>query len=321
MMIRCFKFLLYVLVATGIMSACNDFFEENIEGQTVYLLAPADSLHTVQYENTFWWEHIEDADKYQLQIFSPSYDFMEVFVLDTNLSINKFTYTLYPGTFEWRVRAYNSSSSTDYFSRVLIIDSTETIYVSLRAPVDNFITNDSTTEFKWAESTNTDYFTFELYIDEELYVIYTTPDKSVTLPDESLDLPLLSDGNYTWRVKAQSSTSSGVSAIRSLIIDRTSPEAPTLIYPENNETVTELKVSWLRAEDTGSTIKDSVYIYKDTSLNINLYSSYYTSDTTYKIDEAPDADYFWKVISIDAAGNYSDNNGIRRFTLKNDTAK
>ncbi len=116
--------LLIAILSIGGFTSCSTWQEKQIDEETVEVFLPRDSLRTDIATQLFYWYHVEGAEKYELQIVSPSFDRIDRLVLDTNVSDNKFEFTLQPGTYEWSIRAYNFSSSTGYTVYGLYIDST-----------------------------------------------------------------------------------------------------------------------------------------------------------------------------------------------------
>jgi hypothetical protein len=113
-----------LLAITGFifLTRCNDIFETDLEFKSVTLLGPADSLHSNLGTFTFWWDEVDGALMYNLQIVSPSFEKVGNLVIDTIVSTNKFTFPLTPGTYEWRLCALNSSSSTHFKTYTLFVD-------------------------------------------------------------------------------------------------------------------------------------------------------------------------------------------------------
>jgi len=104
---------------------CDDIFEADLSGEVVVIIAPKDELQTEIQSNTFWWDTVEGAEGYNLQIVSPSFDDILRLELDTSIAINQFLYTLEPGDYQWRVCAFNYTSETAYLMHTLtIIDTT-----------------------------------------------------------------------------------------------------------------------------------------------------------------------------------------------------
>jgi hypothetical protein len=133
---------------------CSDVFETNIEKSTINVLAPPDNIHSTLVTQTFWWDNVSGASKYNLQIVSPRFDYIERFVLDTNITTDKFQITLNPGVYEWRICGFNSGYATPYSIRTLFIDSTVDLtlqQVILVSPASNKATNESHIKFKWGK--------------------------------------------------------------------------------------------------------------------------------------------------------------------------
>ena len=112
-------FFMLVLIA-----GCKTFFEEDISNQSVKLLSPSSRTGTEIASQTFWWEKVEGASDYRLQIVTPSFELTETLILDTLIPEDKFLVTLYPSKYEWRVRAENSAWQTQWTKDQLQIYST-----------------------------------------------------------------------------------------------------------------------------------------------------------------------------------------------------
>jgi hypothetical protein len=85
--------------------ACRkDFIVENIESKTLTINAPADNLATTVNVVTFWWEPLDVAEKYNLQVVKPNFQSVASLVADTNVTGTKLNLTLQPGTYQWRIK-------------------------------------------------------------------------------------------------------------------------------------------------------------------------------------------------------------------------
>ena len=100
---------------------CRDVFEKDISEKEVVLVAPADSVETTRATLTFAWEERDGATGYRLVVVSPSFDRIELYVLDTLVEGNQYAYTLEPGRYEWGVRPENSAYEGIYRWRVLTV--------------------------------------------------------------------------------------------------------------------------------------------------------------------------------------------------------
>lgn len=296
-----------------LLIACEDIVDPNMANKSVTLLAPPDNFLTTVSTHTLWWEEVEDATGYNLQIVSPSFDYIERLFLDTNITSNKYDYTFLPGEYAWRVSAYNYSTATSYVVHSIIIDSTPDIsqqIIQLKSPQDKDTTNITTLLFNWEPLYNADDYNFQLYFEGDKVFTYTTEYDTIT---RSLTN---GDGNYKWEVRGQNAFSNTAYSNRTIYIDTTSPNKPSLIIPDINAILPDTIISfeWDRGVVTGSSIKDSLYIATDISMN-NLIRDLYLSDTKYEDSLGP-GDYYWQVRSIDKAGNKSGYSFIRKFTIE-----
>ncbi len=104
-----------------ILSGCVDMFEPDISTSNVILLSPYNGMESDTSSISFWWDTVEFATEYQLQIVSPDLSMIEKLCLDTFLIDNQLVYNLEPGDYEWRVRARNASSETNYVTAAFTV--------------------------------------------------------------------------------------------------------------------------------------------------------------------------------------------------------
>jgi hypothetical protein len=313
---------LYILVIFFIcivyLAGCSAIFETNIEDKRVVLIAPADSLRTNIATHTFWWNYVDGADKYNLEIVSPGFGDIERLILDTNTTGNKFSYTLIPGTYEWGVSAFNSGYNTQYTVNSLFIDSTTDLsaqQIILISPEQNLASANKLQKFKWLRIYSASAYHFEIkknnWSGELVAMPVETTADTITI--------LLSEGIYSWGVKAMNSISSSPYTVREFIIDLSSPLKPILELPVKGDTLhsTPVHLTWSRPDISGSTISDSVYIASDSAqFSTNITKSYKTNNTWYDVDPGENGVFFWRIRSIDAAGNKSEPSEIRKFNLE-----
>lgn len=302
--------LLYILIAGMVISSCTkDFVEPDLSKVTVSLLAPADGYETTTLTHVFWWDKVKDVSTYNLQIVSPGFSGIQKLMLDTNLTTNKFTFSLPPGMFEWRVKAYNSSSEGPYSVFSLIIDSTADLSgqtVVLNSPANNLLTNETTNTFQWDTLYSADEYRFQVINSSNQTII------DVTLTKDSATYTL-NEGTYTWQVRAQNSTSNSLYSSRTITVDTTAPVVSVQTFPANNDTVNGTdSLAWSRAT---TAIGDSLFIYPDSLMSTSSFMGY-TTNTYYKFTGTINNDYFWRLKSVDAAGNWSPKGTLRKFWVK-----
>ena len=312
-----FAWLLLFLVPLA-LSSCEDIGERDLTDRKVTLLAPQDNSMTSVLANTFLWEELEGALEYQLQIATPSFDSIEILVLDSTVASRQFTFQLSPRKYEWRVRARNGSSETAYVTRSLtVLESNDLTnqQLILISPAANLVTNQSDLTFNWFHIPSATQYSY----------LIKSPDFNGSLvlpenlsPDSSLALTGLAEGIYAWGVRAENTLSNTLYSTRTLSIDFTSPGTPVLSQPANNATVgtDQLTFNWTRPADTGAnptTITDSLYVHTDTAGA--PFRQYGTTNTTVQ-DSFPADQYWWRVGSQDAAGNTSAFSNWRSFTAQ-----
>jgi len=110
--------LAFIMIALG---SCEELTQADLTNKQVNIFSPVDNLVTTSTTNTFAWDPVAGAAKYQLQIVSPKFDSVVRFVIDSSFTNSVFTYTLTPGIYQWRVRATNAGSQTNYFTRKITI--------------------------------------------------------------------------------------------------------------------------------------------------------------------------------------------------------
>lgn len=296
---------------------CKEFIEPSIAKKNIVPLSPANGIESSKYSQTFWWEEVEDALKYRLQVATPNFDRPERLMLDTLIERNKFNYTLDPGQYEWRVRAENGSSYTAYGKASFVIypTSIKIQQVQLESPSNNTLTNQASTLFKWMKLFGADKY--RLQIDTNNFADETVLFVDKTVPNFELLIPLTKDKLYQWRVKAKNDTAeSKWSAVYNLTLDRVPPTAVLLNSPSNNEVVDHpVKLSWTVA---ATAKKYFLYVYG--SNGTTLYSGKFPLTLTtnsYTFSEGIKGEkVFWEVSAVDEAGNVGTRSEKRSFTIQ-----
>lgn len=296
-----------------LMAGCEDVLETNISSQQVVLLSPPDSLvSTLTYQN-FWWQELAGADNYNLQIVSPSFTYIKQLITDTTLYSTKFSYSLLPGIYEWRVKAVNFGYETPYTINRLIIDSTPDIshqIIRLIVPPDRDTTNQAVFLFDWEGIYNADNYNFQLFYQDTQVI------SQVLVADSATHSLVEGDGSYTWKVRGQNATSNTPYSSRSIYLDTEAPGTPQLITPVANASLpdTIITFSWNRPSQSGSSVRDSLIIARDSLFNQPMISVF-VPNTTYQVSLGKGT-FFWRVRSIDKAGNRSEFTPARKLIIK-----
>ena len=296
--------------------SCSKWQETQVDKDVIEVFIPRDSLVTDIVSQLFYWYPVNGVEKYELQIASPSFNQINQLVLDTNLSGTQFEFTLKPGSYEWSIRGYNHSSSTDYTTYRLYIDSTLNLTsqtILLTSPKDHDTSNQLAQHFNWQALYNAENYLFELYQPKQTgQLVYTmvTTDNFIyyNLPDE---------GSFEWRVRGQNSNSLSNFSTRQLFTDTTAPNIPSLLIPASNAILNAGDVSfeWSKSNGIGSSTFDTLYVALDSTLS-SLKDKKHASYGEATIDTLASGVYYWGVRSFDIAGNKSKMSAIRKFTLQ-----
>lgn len=302
-----------VLLSTG----CKEFIEPSIENKKVILLAPSNATESSQYSQTFWWDYVENALQYRLQVVSHDFNNASRLILDTVVTDNKFTYTLDPANYEWRVSAENGSSATPFTKATFVIRPTsiEEQQVQLQLPANNSLTNQSNTIFRWLRLFGAD--TYHLQIDTNNFEDETTLFFDRTTPNLEFIVTLSKDKIYRWRVKGANATvESKWSAIQNVTLDKVPPGRVFLTSPTNNQLVA--KNVTLRWEALPDAKRYQLYVFK--SDGSSLYSNTFpimVTGVTYSFNEASTGEQvFWQVRALDEAGNPGALSEVRSFSIQ-----
>lgn len=303
------KYLLILLILC--FASCEEILlVPDISKEDVVLVSPGNNVTLSSSGVTLSWNLVENADKYQLQIATPSFDAPLQIVVDTIITKNSYTQQLNIGKYEWRIKAVNSGYETAYATRsfeILNNDDFQNNTVVLLTPSNNIITKTALQKLSW-----------DAIIGATSYQLQILDESSTLVKEQNTDAKLLNftfdDGKYTWKVRASNGTAQTLYTTRSILVDTKAPNTPTLSIPANASTATILDINfqWNRAPIAGSAEKDSIYVYTESALtNLNfkdkgnsLYSKTMVKGT-----------YYWFVKSFDEAGNQSARSTVFNFTI------
>ncbi len=226
----------------------------DISSRTVKLNAPANQLVSSNGEINFWWDAMADADEYELQIATPSFaeDQIISLVYEGKLAETKTSVNLDNGSYEWRVKATNATSSTDWSARQFKVQSNSGVDISakvvkLNAPANMLVSESASINLWWDEVIDADQYELQIAtpsFDEDKIVSLV---RSEVLSDNRLTVNL-DDGNYEWRVRALNSSSFTGWSLRSVKISTDpmtdiSSSAVVLRAPANDLTTSNHQIS------------------------------------------------------------------------------
>lgn len=289
------------------VASCDEIIDEDISDKELEIVAPVDLLQTTKTTLTFWWEELDEASLYQLQIVSPNFENVLSNPLDTNISGTKYVLTLNPGQYQWRVRAKNSASVTDWIVRSFEIQDVPDLSdqeVSLKSPKEQDVFGVSKIKFQWYKLPNaTDYALIVKRDSWEGSLVFPMAFTVYDTLTKSLD-----DGKYVWGVRAFNDDSQSKILNNTFFVDLTPPEKPILVEPTNNTVVTSVPVSlkWDYSAVDLTPVYDSIYIATESSFLSNKIIVRDKSTTkAFSFSTSAKGNFYWRVKTIDKAGNRS----------------
>ncbi len=313
------KKIIFIGVLILLFACQKDFIVKDITGKTLVVNAPANNTVTPINAVTFWWEELDGAEKYNIQVVKPNFTAIQQLIADTNVTGNKLTLSLSPGIYQWRIKATNNGGSTAYQVFNLKIDSTSDLSTQLvvsTAPSSGIVTASKTFTFSWNSLYAADKYNIQV-LNGAAVVIDTVTANTTYIRTISTT----TTGNFTWKVKALNNTSvSQYNAPRTFKIDLTKPGMPTGLAHTNGSfpphpTDT---LKWIRFATSTDISFDSLFIYTDVGLAA-IFTSTFVPDKKIKIgDLVPTltpAAYWWRVKSVDSVGNSSVFSATTAFTL------
>ena len=115
----------YSIIAlfVALLFSCEEIIEvEDISEDTLIVLAPTNDATITNGSINFSWEPVTFADRYQLQIAIPNFESPQQLVEDTLITTSEFDKVLGVDTYQWRVRAINSTYQTLYTTQNLNVE-------------------------------------------------------------------------------------------------------------------------------------------------------------------------------------------------------
>lgn len=311
--------MLLTLAAGLILISCeHDFIEDDLTGKIVSVIAPADDDTVQSATPLFWWNEINGARSYRVQIVYPDFAAPQQLLYDTAVEGDRFYPTLTAGnTYYWRIRPENGSSEGDWITRRLTVDSTTSLAnqnIVITVPASNgFATASSMVTFSWNPVAAADYYRVEI-------TNTTTAASVVSLAVTTTSYQYtLAQGNYEFRVRGENSASFTPWSARTFSVDQTAPVTPTLVAPAHNSFFASppstLAFDWTSSADAQT---DSLLVSTDSTFASGNVLSLALSATQggYNWTGALGGTvYFWKVRSVDVAGNNSNYSAVYRFDV------
>ncbi len=311
------KNFLFAFLTAVLLYSCSEFIEQSVTNERIELLAPAADTESGVYTQHFWWQRVDHALSYRIQIVTPGFDRISRMIVDTLVKSDKFTYVLDPGLYQWRVRAENGSSHSSYTTRTFTIyqSSIKDQEVTVTSPANGTVTNTAETTLQWTPIFGATRYRVQVdtnnFENEALL-----PVNSLT-PNKESPFLMIGERTYRWRVRAENETEqSKWSVISRISYDKTPPDTAALLLPKKAASVSSpVILSWSAAK--GASRYELSILKSDGATSYSVRFPLLLSTTSYSFTEGTTGErILWKVRAIDETGNKSPFGETRSFTLQ-----
>lgn len=310
--------LLSLIIGMLSFSACDDIIEPSISKSQVKLQAPANKDTSASYTINFWWNTVDHALSYHLQVVTPTFASPLSLVLDTVVTTYKFSATLNPGSYQWRVLAQNGSSQTAYSAPngfIVVPSSITKQSVLLFSPANNFFTNQAALIFQWGSIYGASQYSFQ--IDTNNFANPNAIVSSTVIPGTQTSFTFPKAQTYQWRVQARNDTAQAQwSAVNTITFNNTPPAQVTLVAPANG--LTESQPVALKWNPVTNAAHYKLYVLKsDSATAYNSNFPMAVNGTSYSFNQGISGDHvYWKVSAVDAEGNEGKASALNNFILQ-----
>lgn len=271
---------------------------EGITQSKVELISPANNLITNISTQTLRWDSLEYADDYRLQILKD--DGTNELVFDVTTADNTKTLAFQDGSYNWQVRAQNSTQHTEYTKRSMLIDTKLPNIPSQIAPSNSSGQVEKVIHFQYER------LTVEGSVETDSLFVFT----DAALTNLALKTAVINNnyfqefetGTYYWYLRAydKAGNKSAKSNVRSFtIFEDFALKTIGLISPAN-ELITNTAQQTLQWNAIEGAIDYRVLIHK---VNSPIILKDYALPITSKTLTFEDGYYTWKVRAQNATQN------------------
>lgn len=318
------KHVLILLAVSLALFSCDKFIAEDITGKIPVLIVPTSGSTTANNPVHFKWEEMEGAEKYHLMVVSPSFANIQTYVLDTLVTGTEFFYSLDSNHYELKLVGVNAGYRSDTLGPIPFDVNAQfgsnNNTVTLLAPADNSAENGSfNNQFTW--QSNSDATSYEFSLRQGLdFTTGTILHSNNNITTTNYTVPIsLSEGTYTWGVKAYLTNGETAFSTFQFDMDETAPNTPALSTPLNNDFVTQGVITfvWNNGSDPG-TVHTAVTSFVEISSNPSFLNPEFIPSVvgnTVDVTITTTGVFYWRVINVDAAGNSSVYSTSQQFTV------
>lgn len=308
------KILIYIipalLVAT-IFSGCKDIIEEDIEKKSIVVKTPSDNMISSVYSQVFWWEEMDGASKYRIEIVSPRFDSIITIVMDSTVTTTKITKTLNPGNYQWRIRGENGSYESRFqvYNLTILPASLNQQTITKTSPSNNIYFQSNSILFEWEPLYGATWYIIEIdSINGNGIPLKRDSTNESTEYIYNFDL----EGDYKWRVRARNDAGEQTpwSSYWYTGYYQSTPPAPSPLSPEEGSTQSNPVLFNWSSVSRAKYYKLYVYI----GPNDETPDIYTVNGTSKQSSFSSQQTISWKVSCVDKAGNESAASATKKFT-------
>tara|TARA_R110000796_G_scaffold81456_2_gene179407 strand:- start:4662 stop:5354 length:693 start_codon:yes stop_codon:yes gene_type:complete len=193
------------------------------------------------------------------------------------------------------------------------------------APKEGSIIGSNTVNFNWEKVNDATAYHMQIAQPDfenasQILVDSTMVEDTLGFVSTRIEKALL-NGSYQWRIKASNSgfetgyVTFGFEVQGDENADIIPPNTPELVTPLNEATQedTAVNFSWRREDISGTTERDSIYIYKEEDL-LTLELKGLGANKTFLTTLTSGKTYYWRVKAFDAS-NESEASSVFKFTI------
>jgi len=318
------KQILFLLLASIPLFGCEKIIAEDITGEMPVLIVPTSGSTTANNPVHFKWEKMSGAEKYHLMVVSPSFANVQSYVLDTLVTGTEFYYSLDSNQYELKLVGVNAGYRSDTLGPIQFNVNASfggtSNTVTLTSPLAQAAENGSfNNQFTWQSNADATSYEFSLRTGLD-FATGTIVQSTNNITTTNYTVPTaLSEGEYTWGVKAYLNVGETAFSTRQFYIDATSPNIPALATPLNNDFVNQGPVTfvWNNGTDPG-VVSTEVTSFVEISSNASFLSPEFIPavvGNTVTVTMVTPGIYYWRVTNEDAAGNVGGTSNVQQFTV------
>ena len=179
----------------------------DLSNQTVVLTSPDDGIYLNTSDNLiFTWDDLLSADYYRFQIVKEKNGLLTILnepnITDNYYNLANNLINNDNAIYHWKVKAFNSSSQTDFSERVFYIDTVKPQPVLLNLPVNDVTLNNLNVDFSWQTNPDTGFVQSPIH-----YLIIISPNSDLSnvmtqlqTNDTQISYVFPFTGSYYWTV-------------------------------------------------------------------------------------------------------------------------